>query len=59
MPEEKRDKSWPMTWDEFKVYIDGRGVRGDEEIWYIDVSLPGLEEINIDRQENMGVAIWS
>lgn len=41
-----------MTWNQFKQHVDKliaeKGISGDEEIWYIDISFPQATEIGID-----------
>lgn len=32
---------YPMTWGEFKAFLHSKGVKDEDEIGYIDVSLPG------------------
>ena len=48
-----------LTWNEFKDIVGqqliDKGISGDEEIWYIDISFPS--EIDVEFDVASGIAI--
>jgi len=50
-----------LTWNEFKKFVDHaleeQGVDGDIAIWYIDVSFPQPDGIQVSTDDNCGLAI--
>jgi len=41
-----------MTWGEFKEAVEKAGIEDNDEIWYIDISFPTIEDW---EKERMGV----
>lgn len=49
-----------MTWEEFKKHLEEKGVKDDDEIWYIDVSFPIKRDIVVERDElELGIKVYN
>jgi hypothetical protein len=52
-----------LTWNEFKLLIDKqlaeKGISGDEEIWYIDISYPDAERVEVNMDKNSGISVYT
>ena len=50
-----------MNWLEFKKQVDKelkeKEIDPNQDIWYIDISLPYDNSINIDEDTNIGISI--
>ena len=41
-----------MTWAEFKTWVEAQGVKDEDQIWYIDVTLlTGIDDAELRRTE--------
>ena len=38
-----------MTWGQFKALVEARGAKDDDVLWYIDVTAPVDEFINVEH----------
>lgn len=45
-----------MTWGQFKALVEARGAKDDDVLWYIDVTAPVDEFINVEHT-NTGLKI--
>lgn len=45
-----------MTWGQFKALAEARGAKDDDVLWYIDVTAPVSEFINVEHT-NVGLKI--
>lgn len=48
-----------MTWKEFKDEVEKRGVADEREIWYIDVTFPEPNYLNVETDHQAGFVIFS
>lgn len=41
-----------MTWADFKAAVEAKGVKDSDEIGFIDVSSPGISDIEVNFDEH-------
>lgn len=55
------ERKMTMNWNEFKGEVDrqleAKGLSGDAELWWIEVSFPCCGALHVDHDKSLGVTV--